>query len=132
MGHGQTRRGVVTSEVCWSRAIAGTLIFSKQAPDILWGSCSELAPVGGVAGEVGVGSGGGDRWRAGGPTEPFAAFCGQLGGWVGDPRTARDPQAKGQFERSHRFLRTNFEPGRRFANHLDFQDQSRRVDAEGE
>ena len=26
-------------------------------------------------------------------------------------------------ERSHRFLRSNFEPGRRFANHLDFQDQ---------
>jgi hypothetical protein len=26
-------------------------------------------------------------------------------------------------ERSHRFLRTNFEPGRRFANHHDFQDQ---------
>jgi hypothetical protein len=36
---------------------------------------------------------------------------------------ARDPQAKGVLERSHRFMRTNFEPGRRFANHLDFQDQ---------
>ena len=38
VGHGQTRRGwVVTAELCWSRVIAGALIFSKQAPDILWG-----------------------------------------------------------------------------------------------
>jgi hypothetical protein len=38
VGYGQTRRGwVVTAELCWSRVIAGTLIFSKQAPDILWG-----------------------------------------------------------------------------------------------
>jgi hypothetical protein len=35
--HGQTQRGwVVTAELCWSRVIAGALIFSKQAPDILW------------------------------------------------------------------------------------------------
>src|SRR5437660_840538 len=38
VGHGQLRRGwVVTAELCWSRVIAGALIFSKQAPDILWG-----------------------------------------------------------------------------------------------
>jgi hypothetical protein len=38
VGHGQTRRGwVVTAEVCWSRVIAGALVFSKEAPDILWG-----------------------------------------------------------------------------------------------
>jgi hypothetical protein len=56
------------------------------------------------------------------PTVEFAGFCGQLEvGWV--ILEARDPQAKGVLERSHRFLRTNFEPGRRFANHLDFQDQ---------
>ena len=36
---------------------------------------------------------------------------------------ARDPQAKGLLERSHRFMRSNFEPGRVFANHLDFQDR---------
>jgi hypothetical protein len=34
-----------------------------------------------------------------------------------------DAQAKGLLERSHRFLRSNFEPGRRFANELDFQLQ---------
>jgi hypothetical protein len=36
---------------------------------------------------------------------------------------AGDAQAKGQLERQHRFLRSNFEPRRSFANHLDFQDQ---------
>ena len=47
VGHGQRRRGwVVTSEVCWSRAIAGTLIFSKEAPDILWGVARNLTRLG--------------------------------------------------------------------------------------
>lgn len=36
---------------------------------------------------------------------------------------AGDAQAKGLLERSHRFMRTNFEPGRRFVNPLDFQLQ---------
>ena len=56
------------------------------------------------------------------PTDAFASFCGQLGvGWV--ILDAGDAQAKGVLERSHRFMRTNFEPGRRFANPADFQDQ---------
>ena len=47
VGHGQTRRGwVVTAEVCWSRVIAGTLIFSKEAPDILWGLGRNLERLG--------------------------------------------------------------------------------------
>jgi len=47
VGHGQLRRGwVVTSEVCWSRAIAGTLIFSKEAPDILFGLARNLSRLG--------------------------------------------------------------------------------------
>jgi hypothetical protein len=122
VGHGQLRRGyVVTVEVCWSRVIAGTLVFSKQAPDILSGLARCLGQIG-VLPEKLVW----DREAAiaggGRPTEPFAAFCGQLGvGWV--ILQAADPQAKGVLERSHRFLRSNFEPGRRFANHLDFQDQ---------
>jgi hypothetical protein len=36
---------------------------------------------------------------------------------------AGDAQAKGLLERSQRFMRTNFEPGRRFANPLDLQLQ---------
>jgi transposase len=122
VGHGQTRRGwVVTSEVCWSRAIAGTLIFSKQAPDILWGLARNLRMLGALPEKLvwdrEAAIGGGGR-----PTEAFASFCGQLEvGWV--ILEARDPQAKGVLERSHRFMRTNFEPARRFANHHDFQDQ---------
>ena len=122
VGHGQTRRGwVVTSEVCWSRVIAGTLIFSKEAPDILFGLARNLTKLGVLPEklvwdrEASIGAGG----RA---TEPFAAFCGQLElGWV--ILEPRDPQAKGVLERSHRFMRSNFEPGRVFANHLDFQDR---------
>jgi transposase len=122
VGHGQRRRGwVVTCEVCWSRAIAGTLIFSKEAPDILSGLARNLTRLGGVPEKLVW-----DREAAiaagGRPTDPFAAFCGQLEvGWV--ILEARDPQAKGALERSHRFMRSNFEPGRVFANHLDFQDR---------
>ena len=122
VGHGQQRRGyVVTVEVCWSRMIAGTLVFSKEAPDILAGLARCLARVG-VLPEKLVWDREGSIAGRGRPTQPFAAFCGQLSvGWV--ILEAADPQAKGVLERSHRFLRSNFEPGRRFANHLDFQDQ---------
>jgi hypothetical protein len=34
-----------------------------------------------------------------------------------------DPQAKGVVERLQGYIESNFEPGRRFANHLDFQLQ---------
>jgi hypothetical protein len=38
VGHSQLRRSwVVGAEVCWSRLIAGSMIFSKDAPDIMWG-----------------------------------------------------------------------------------------------
>ncbi|HEX2467479.1 MAG TPA: hypothetical protein VHJ54_04675 [Solirubrobacterales bacterium] len=59
---------------------------------------------------------------SGRPTEAFAAFCGQLA--VGWPiLEARDPESKGAPERTHRFLRSNFESARSFASELDFQDQ---------
>jgi hypothetical protein len=59
---------------------------------------------------------------AGRPTDEFAAFCGQFGvGWVILDRG--DAQAKGALERSHRFMRSNFLPGRSFANPVDFQLQ---------
>lgn len=35
----------------------------------------------------------------------------------------RDPQAKGAVERLQGYMESNFEPGRRFANNLDFQLQ---------
>jgi hypothetical protein len=122
VGQGQQRRGyVVTAELCWSRLIAGSLIFSKEAPDILWGLARALGWIG-VLPEKLVWDREGAIAGSGRPTTEFAAFCGQLGvGWV--ILDAGDAQAKGILERSHRFLRSNFEPGRRFANHLDFQAQ---------
>ena len=122
VGHGQRRRGwVVTCEVCWSRVVTGTLVFSKEAPDILFGLARNLGRLGALPEKLVW-----DRESAiaagGRPTEAFAAFCGQLElGWV--ILEARDPQAKGLLERSHRFIRSNFEPGRVFANHLDYQDR---------
>ena len=123
VGHGQLRRGyVVTVELCWSRLIAGTLVFSKEAPDILAGLARSLGRVGVLPEKLVWDREGAIHAGGGRPTDAFAGFCGQLGvGWVIlDPA---DPQAKGILERSHLFMRTNFEPGRRFANHHDFQAQ---------
>jgi hypothetical protein len=60
--------------------------------------------------------------HGGRPSEACAAFCGQLRvDWhFCEPS---DPQAKGAVERLQGYAETNFEPGRRFANELDFQDQ---------
>lgn len=120
VGHGQTRRGwVVTSALGYSRAGAGALIFSKQAPDILWGMGRCLARLGALP-ETAVW----DREAAiapkGKPTDAFAAFCGALPvGW--SICEAADPESKGILERSHRFMRSNFEPGRSFASPEHFQ-----------
>jgi transposase len=123
VGHGQVRRGwVVTAQLCWSRVIAGALIFSKQAPDILWGVGRCLERIGALPEKLVWDREGAIHAGGGRPTAEFAAFCGQLGvGWI--ILDAGDAQAKGALERSHRFMRTNFEPGRAFANPLDFQDQ---------
>ena len=123
VGHSQTRRGwVVTAELCWSRVIAGALVFSKQAPDILWGLGRCLERIGALPEKLVWDREGAIHAGGGRPTEEFAAFCGQLGvGWI--ILEAGDAQAKGALERSHRFMRTNFEPARRFANPLDFQLQ---------
>ncbi len=122
VGHGQRRRGwVVTAELCWSRVIAGALMFSKEAPDILWGLERCLERIAALPEKLVW-----DREAAiapgGYPSDEFAAFCGRLGvGWVILDRG--DAQAKGALERSHRYMRTNFLPGRWFANELDFQAQ---------
>jgi len=60
--------------------------------------------------------------RDGRPTDEFAALCGQLRvDWLFcEPA---DPQAKGVVERLQGYAETNFEPGRAFANEIDFQDQ---------
>lgn len=123
VGYGQMRRGyVVTVELCWSRVLAGTLVFSKEPPDVLWGLGRSIERIGVLPEKLVWDREGAIHAGTGRPTDAFAGFCGQLGvGWV--ILAAADPQAKGILERSHRFMRSNFEPGRRFANELDFQHQ---------
>jgi transposase len=123
VGHGQTRRGwVVVACLGWSRAGAGAFVFSKQLPDVAWGMSRCLRELGGLPATAVW-----DRESAlcrpdGSPTDGFAAYLGQLAlGWhFCGPR---DPEAKGVVERLQGFIETSFEPGRRFANQLDFQDQ---------
>ncbi len=122
VGHGQTRRGyVLTAELPYSRAFAGTLIFSKELADIAWGMARCLGRLGALPAKA-VWDREGAVAPRGRPSDPFLAFCGSLElGWV--ILDAGDCQAKGALERSHRYLHGNFEAGRCFANPLDFQDQ---------
>jgi transposase len=123
VGHGQSRQGfVVVAALGYSRAGAGALIFSRQAGDVLWGMARCLWSLGAVP-ELLVWDREGCLHAGGGrPSDSYAAFCGQLRtGWLFcEPA---DPQAKGVVERLQGYMETNFEPGRRFANHLDYQLQ---------
>jgi transposase len=123
VGHGQTRRAwLVTAELGYSRALAGALVFSKEAPDLIYGMNRCLARLGALPETLVWDREGAIHAGGGQPTDAFAGFCGELRvGWlILEPR---DPEAKGALERSHRFMRTNFEPGRSFANELDYQLQ---------
>jgi transposase len=111
VGHGQTRRAwVVVACLGYSRAGAGALVFSTQTADLLFGIRRCLWSLGALPEtlvwdrQAGLHAGGGR------PTAEF--FC--------EPR---DPQAKGCVERLQDFVEKSFEPGRRFANELDFQLQ---------
>jgi transposase len=123
VGHGQTRRGwVVVGCLGYSRAGVGALVFSKEIPDLLFGIRRCLWSLGALPQtlvwdrQAGLHAGGGR------PTEDFAGFCGQLRvGW--HFCEAGDPQAKGVVERLQDFIEKSFEPGRVFANELDFQIQ---------
>jgi hypothetical protein len=113
---------VVVCALGFSPAGAGTLIFSKEASDILAGlwraiECLGALPEALVCDREGSLHAGGGR-----PSEPFARFCGQLRlGWhICAPGV---PQAKGLVERLIGFLETSFEPGRDFLGPLDFQEQ---------
>ena len=64
VGHGQTRRGyVVTCELGYSRAVAGALVFSKEAPDIALGHEPLPGAARRAAREAGLGSRGRDPRR---------------------------------------------------------------------
>jgi transposase len=123
VGHGQTRRAwVVVACLGYSRAGAGALIFSKEAPDVLWGMGGCLWSFGALP-ELMVWDREGCVHAGGGrPTDIYAGFCGCLpvDWYFCEPG---DAPAKGGVERLQGYLETNFEPGRRFANELDFQLQ---------
>jgi transposase len=123
VGHGQRRRGfVVVGCLGYSRAGAGALVFSKQAPDVLWGVGRCLWSLGALPELLVWDREGALHAGAGRPTEVYAAFCGQLAvDWhFCEPA---DPEAKGLVERLQGYLETNFEPGRLFANERDYQLQ---------
>jgi hypothetical protein len=78
VGYGQTRHGwVVTCQSCWSRAFAGTLVLSKEAPDILAGLARNLTRLG-VRAEKLVWDRESAIARRGKPSEAFLSFYGQL------------------------------------------------------
>ena len=80
-------------ELCWSRVVAGTLVFSKEPPDVLWGLGRSLGRIGALPEKLVWDREGAIHAGGGRPTDAFAGFCGQLGvGWVLD---RADPQAKG-------------------------------------
>jgi transposase len=123
VGHGQTRRGwVVIACLGFSRVGAGALVFGKQTEDLIAGVRRCLWQLGGLPEVLVWDRQAGIHRHAGRPSEAFAAFCGQLRvDWrFCEPA---DPQAKGCVERLQGYAETNFEPGRRFANELDFQAQ---------
>ncbi|MBA2792631.1 MAG: IS21 family transposase [Thermoleophilaceae bacterium] len=123
VGWGQTRRGwIVTAKLPYSRAFAGTLIFSKEFADIGSGMNRCLARLGALPKKLVWDREGAIHAGGGRPTDVFAAYCGQLGvGWI--ILAAGDCQAKGSLERDHRYVHGNFEAGRSFANPADFQGQ---------
>jgi transposase len=123
VGHGQERRGwVVVACLGYSRAGAGALVFSKQAHDILWGVVRCLWRLGGLPDNLVWDREGALHAGEGRPSDAFAALLGRLRlGWRFC--APADPQAKGLVERLQGYIETSFEPGRRFANQIDFQQQ---------
>ena len=104
------------------RGGAGALIFTKQTPDLLAGIARCGWSLGALPETLVWDRQSGLHAKDGRPTEEWAAFCGQLKlDWhFCEPA---DPQAKGVVERMQDFIERSFEPGRAFANPLDFQLQ---------
>lgn len=123
VGFGEERRGfVVTAGLGYSRVGAGALVFSKQAPDLLWGMARCLWRLGGLPGTLVWDREGALHAGGGQASDALVGFCGRLGvGWY--LCEAADPEAKGLVERLQGYMETNFEPGRSFIGPEDFQAQ---------
>jgi transposase len=123
VGHGQARRAwVVVACLGYSRAGAAAVIFTKKVPDVLCGIRRCLWSLGALPQTLVWDRQSGLHAGGGRPTVEFAVLCGALKvDWYFCERS--DPQAKGVVERLQDFMERSFEPGRRFANELDFQLQ---------
>jgi hypothetical protein len=101
---------------------AGALVFTKKTPDLLAGIARCLWSLGALQQTLVWDRQAGIHGHGGRPSDEFATFCGQLRtGWrFCEPA---DPQAEGAVERLQDFIERSFEPGRAFANELDFQLQ---------
>ena len=104
-----------------SRFICGTMLPTRQTPDLLLGSWSLIEQFGRVPrrliwdNEAGIGRHG--RLAAG-----VVEFCGTLATRVHQLKP-RDPESKGVVERRNGFFETSFMPGRGFESPADFNVQ---------
>ena len=104
-----------------SRFITGTMVPTRQTPDLLLGSWSLIEDFGRVPrrliwdNETGIGRRG--RLAAG-----VSEFCGTLATRVHQLKP-RDPESKGVVERRNGFFETSFMPGRSFDSPADFNVQ---------
>ncbi len=123
VGHEQQRAGyVVVATLGYSRAAAAAVVFSKEAPDLLWGVTRCLWQLGGLPRKLVWDREGALHGGLGRPSEAYAQLLGCLG--VGSVFCrAGDPQAKGVVERFQGYLETSWEPGRVWVNEHDYQQQ---------
>jgi transposase len=126
LGHGQADKlWVIVGALGFSKFLAGWMIPSREAHDLLGGHLQVIRQFGAVPrmvvwdqeGAVG-------QWH--GPkmvfTEAFQSFRGTLG--MGARLCLRaDPETKGIIERNNGYLETSFLPGRRFEDVADFNRQ---------
>jgi transposase len=125
VGFGKTAPPVLVLTAGYSRFVAGTMIPTRTAEDLVLGQWAVLGQLGGVPkllvwdGEGGVGRYGGPNPKL---TPQFTALRGMLGTriYVCKPN---DPETKGLTERNNGFLETSFLPGRRFTGPGDFNAQ---------
>ena len=78
VGFGQSRRPyVMVGALGYARVGSGALIFSKEAPDLLWATARCLRAFGGLPGTIVTDREGALHAGKGRPTDAYAAFCGR-------------------------------------------------------
>jgi hypothetical protein len=104
----------------FSCTIAAGLVFAEEAPNLIDGMSRCLSRLGALRATLVWGPRGRDPCRRRPADRCVRRLLRRVARRVADPRGARS-RAKGAFERSHRCIRTNFVPGRSFANELDYE-----------